>query len=77
MAGRWLYLSCNGVKLGDDRSFGVLVIPLSEQFGWSCATRSTVVLITGVVSRLFQLIIGVLVDRLGPRYVLGFRRQSP
>jgi sugar phosphate permease len=30
-----------------------------------------VVLVTGVVSSLFQLMIGVLVDRFGPRYVLG------
>jgi sugar phosphate permease len=70
MAGRWLYLSCNGVKLGD-RSFGVAVIPLSEQVGWSRATLSAVVLVTDIVSSLFQLMIGVLVDRLGPRYVLG------
>lgn len=56
---------------GTDRSFGIVVIPLSEQFGWSRVTLSTVVLITGVVSSLFQLMIGVLVDRLGPRYVLG------
>jgi MFS-type transporter involved in bile tolerance (Atg22 family) len=49
---------------GTDRSFGIAVIPLSEQFGWSRATLSTVVLITGVVSSLFQLMIGVLVHRL-------------
>ena len=56
---------------GTDRSFGIVVIPLSEQFVWSRATLSTVVLITGVASSLFQLMIGVLVDRLGPRYVLA------
>jgi MFS family permease len=56
---------------GTDRSFGVAVIPLSEQFGWSRATLSTVVLVTGIVSSLFQLMIGVLVDRVGPRYVLA------
>ena len=56
---------------GTDRSFGITVIPLSEQFGWSRATLSTVVLITGIVSSLFQLMIGVLVDRFGPRYVLA------
>ena len=38
---------------------------------WSRATLSAVVLITGVFSGLFQLIIGVLVDYLGPRYMLG------
>jgi hypothetical protein len=75
MAGRWLYLSCNGVKLGD-RSFGVAVIPLSEQVGWSRATLSAVVLVTDIVSSLFQLMIGVLVDRLGPRYVRGWDRRT-
>jgi sugar phosphate permease len=56
---------------GTDRSFGIAVIPLSEQFGWSRATLSTVVLITGILSSLFQLMVGVLVDRFGPRYVLA------
>ena len=56
---------------GTDRSFGIAVIPLSEQFGWSRATLSTVVLITGIISSLFQLMVGVLVDRFGPRYVLA------
>lgn len=56
---------------GTDRSFGIAVIPLSEQFGWSRATLSTVVLITGIIGSLFQLMIGVLVDRFGPRYVLA------
>jgi nitrate/nitrite transporter NarK len=56
---------------GTDKSFGIVAIPLSEQFGWLRATLSTVVLNPGIVSSLFQLMIGVLVDRLGPRYVLG------
>jgi sugar phosphate permease len=56
---------------GTDRSFGIAVIPLSEQFGWSRATLSTVVLITGIISSLFQLMVGVLVDRFGPRCVLA------
>jgi sugar phosphate permease len=34
-------------------------------------TLSTVVLVTGVFSSLFQVVIGVLGDRFGPRYVLG------
>jgi sugar phosphate permease len=71
----WLVIGCAllamALSSGTNRSFGVAVIPLSQQFGWSYPTLSTVVLITGVVSSLFQLIIGVLVDRLGPRYVLG------
>jgi hypothetical protein len=50
----WLVVGCpllaTALSLGTDRSFGILVIPLSEQFGWSRATLSTVVLITGVVS---------------------------
>ncbi|MBI3329492.1 MAG: MFS transporter [Nitrospinae bacterium] len=58
------------LSAGTDRSFGVAVIPLSAQFGWSRATLSTVVLVTGIVTSLFQLMIGVLVDRFGPRYVL-------
>jgi sugar phosphate permease len=71
----WLVVGCTlfamALTAGTDRSFGVVVLPLSEQFGWSRATLSTVVLVTGVVSSLFQLMIGVLVDRIGPRYVLG------
>ncbi len=71
----WLVVGCTLVAMalsaGTDRSFGVVVIPLSAQFGWSRATLSTVVLVTGVVSSLFQFMIGVLVDRCGPRYVLG------
>lgn len=71
----WLVVGCTllamALSSGTDRSFGITVIPLSEQFGWSRATLSAVVLVTGVVSSLFQLMIGVLVDRIGPRYVLG------
>ena len=71
----WLVIGCTllamALSSGTDRSFGVAVIPLSEQFGWSRATLSTVVLVTGIVSSLFQLMIGVLVDRIGPRYVLA------
>ena len=70
----WLVVGCTllamALSAGTDRSFGVAVIPLSAQFGWSRATLSTVVLVTGIVSSLFQLMIGVLVDRFGPRYVL-------
>jgi len=71
----WLVVGCTlfamALTAGTDRSFGVAVLPLSAQFGWSRATLSTVVLITGLVSSVFQLGIGVLVDRFGPRYVLG------
>jgi sugar phosphate permease len=71
----WLVVGCTlfamALASGTDRSFGIAVIPLSEQFGWSRATLSTVVLITGILSSLFQLMIGVLVDRFGPRYVLA------
>lgn len=71
----WLVVGCTLVAMaltaGTDRSFGVAVIPVSEQFGWSRATLSTVVLITGFISSVFQLMVGVLVDRWGPRYVLG------
>ena len=71
----WLVVGCTLLAMalasGTDRSFGIAVIPLSEQFGWPRATLSAVVLITGVVSSLFQLMIGVLVDRVGPRYILG------
>ncbi len=71
----WLVVGCTlfamALTTGIDRSFGVAVIPLSAQFGWSRASLSTVVLITGLISSLFQLMIGVLVDRVGPRYVLA------
>src|SRR5215467_8833321 len=71
----WLVISCTlfamALTAGTDRSFGIAVIPLSQQFGWSRATLSTVVLLTGLISSLFQLGVGVVVDRYGPRYVLG------
>jgi hypothetical protein len=48
----WLVLGsallAMALSSGTDRSFGIAVIPLSEQFGWSRATLSTVVLITGI-----------------------------
>ena len=75
MAYGWLVISCTllGIVIcsGTDRSFGVVVIPLSEQFGWSRATLSTVLKVTGIVSSLLRLMIGVLVDRIGPHHVLA------
>ena len=42
----WLVVGCTLLAMalasGTDRSFGIAVIPLSEQFGWSRATLSTV-----------------------------------
>jgi sugar phosphate permease len=71
----WLLVACTILVLalssGTRMSFGITLVPVSEQFGWTRATLSTVVLISGIVTGLLQPIMGLLVDRLGPRRLLA------
>jgi sugar phosphate permease len=71
----WLVLGCAvlvlAVSNGTRMSFGIVLVPLSTQFDWTRTTLSTIVLISGTVGGLLQPVIGVLVDRVGPRRILG------
>lgn len=52
-------------------SFGVVLVPVSTQFGWSRTALSSIVLMSGIVSGLFQPVVGLFVDRVGPRYLMS------
>ncbi|MGQ4808448.1 hypothetical protein NKDENANG_01831 [Candidatus Entotheonellaceae bacterium PAL068K] len=71
----WVVLACTilvmALSSGTRMSFGVALVPLSQQFGWTRTTLSTIALMTSIVTGLIQMIMGVLVDRLGPRRLLG------
>jgi sugar phosphate permease len=71
----WLVVGCTlmvmALTSGTRMSFGIALVPLSEQFGWTRTTLSTIVLMAGLVTGLFQLVIGVLVDQFGPKRVLA------
>jgi len=50
-------------------SFGPFIEPLQQEFGWSRAQVSSGLSIASVVSALFCIPIGILVDKIGPRFV--------
>ena len=52
-------------------SFGIALVPVSTQFGWTRTALSTIALTTGIITSLLELGMGVLVDRFGPRCLLG------
>lgn len=52
-------------------STGVMIAPLEQEFGWSRAVISSGLTITAVVGVILAPIIGMLIDRIGPRRV-GF-----
>jgi sugar phosphate permease len=56
---------------GTRMSFGIAMLPLSEQFGWTRTTLSTSALITGIIGGLLQMVMGLLVDRYGAQRLLG------
>jgi sugar phosphate permease len=56
---------------GTRMSFGVAMLPLSEQFGWTRTMLSTIALMTGIIGGLLQMVMGILVDRYGARHLLG------
>jgi MFS family permease len=48
-------------------SFGPFIEPLQQEFGWSRAQISSGIMIASVISALFCVPIGILVDKVGPR----------
>ncbi len=71
----WIVVICVMIVMalssGTRMSFGVAMVPLSQQFGWTRTTLSTVALLSSIVTGLLAMIMGVLVDRFGPRRLLG------
>jgi MFS family permease len=51
-------------------SYGVFFIPMSSELGWSNATTSLVFSISMLMEGLFNIILGGVVDRYGPRLVV-------
>jgi OFA family oxalate/formate antiporter-like MFS transporter len=58
------------VAWGSQRTFGVFLDPLIQQFGWTRAAASLTITIQGFVTGLSAIIAGRLSDRFGPRIVL-------
>lgn len=50
--------------------FGVVLKPVSEEFGWNRAQLTGAVLLAMVVLSICQPIVGILVDRVGPKKIL-------
>lgn len=50
--------------------FGVVLKPVSEEFGWDRAQLTGAVMLGMILLSIFQPIVGVLVDRVGPKRVL-------
>ncbi|MGI9252717.1 MAG: MFS transporter [Thermomicrobiales bacterium] len=50
--------------------FGVMLKPVSDQFGWDRAHLSAVVLVGMIVLSVFQPIVGLLIDRVGPKRIV-------
>ncbi len=71
----WMVVACTvlvmALSSGTRMSFGIALVPLSAQFGWTRTTLATIATISGIVTGLLQLIMGVLVDRIGPKRLLG------
>jgi len=71
----WLILGCAVLVMalasGTRMSFGIAMLPLSEQFGWTRTMLSTIALMTGIIGGLLQMVMGLLVDRYGARRLLG------
>ena len=58
------------VHTGSRSSFGIFVIPMSEEFGWSRFTISVVAAIGAIVGGAAQPILGYVFDRIGARKVI-------
>ena len=58
------------VNTGSRSSFGIFVIPMSEEFGWSRFTISVVAAIGAIVGGAAQPILGYVFDRIGARKVI-------
>lgn len=71
----WVILGCAVLVMalasGTRMSFGVAMLPLSAQFGWTRTMLSTIALLTGIIGGLLQMVMGLLVDRYGARRLLS------
>jgi sugar phosphate permease len=71
----WVILGCAVLVMalasGTRMSFGIAMLPLSEQFGWTRTMLSTIALMTGIIGGLLQMVMGILVDRYGARRLLS------
>jgi MFS family permease len=63
--------SAAGVALGSIHmySLGVMIAPLEEEFGWSRTQITSGMVITSLFSILFSPLMGMLIDRIGPRRI--------
>jgi sugar phosphate permease len=72
----WIVLACSmtiiAISSGTRFSFGVILKPLTEQFGWDRASVAFIASISVVVSGLLQPGLGWLVDRWGPKFMLTY-----
>ena len=59
------------VNTGTRSSFGIFVIPMSEEFGWNRFTISVAAAIGAIVGGVAQPFIGHVFDRLGARNKIG------
>ena len=70
----WVVVSVLAVTLtiasGARFLFGVVLKPVSEEFGWDRAQLTGAVLLAMVVLSICQPVIGILVDRVGPKKIL-------
>ena len=70
----WIVLACSmaivAISSGTRFSFGVILKPLTEEFGWDRASVAFIASISVFVSGLLQPALGWLVDRWGPRWIL-------
>jgi MFS family permease len=70
----WLMVGVLAIALtiasGSRFLFGVVLKPLSEQFGWDRAQLTVAVMISMVVISICQPLVGLLVDRVSPKWVL-------
>jgi len=71
----WMVVACvvlmRALSSGTRMSFGIALVPVSTQFGWTRTTLSTIALTTGIITSLLEAGMGVLADRVGPRRLLG------
>src|SRR4051812_15585140 len=63
----WLML---GVAFGVMFSFPVFLVPLLEEFGWSRGLAAGAFSLSAVVQGALSPVVGMLVDRVGPRRVI-------
>jgi sugar phosphate permease len=72
----WIILACAmtiiAISSGTRFSFGVILKPLTEQFGWDRASVAFIASISVLISGLLQPGLGWLVDRWGPKIILTY-----